>query len=583
MIDPIHSLAFSMHANPGVYALLLGSGISRAAKIPTGWEITLDLARNLARLAGETCEPDPVRWYREKFGQEPDYSILLDQLAKTPAERQQILRRYIEPTEEERSEGVKLPTAAHRAIANLTAKGYVRVIITTNFDRLIETALIDAGVTPKVLSSPDQVSGARPIIHTSCCVLKLHGDYLDTRIRNTTAELETYPPEFEKILAQILDEFGLIVCGWSAEWDIALRKAINQTTSRRFTHFWAIRRDPGDQAQRLIQHRDAQVIRIEDANSFFSELDRLIEALEQFSRPHPLSTEAAVASLKRYLASPQYRINLDDLVAAEVDRVLEVISGPGFEVQNGPEPNAITVTARVRAYEAACETLIAMGVVAGYWLEDWNTAAWQKALARLAVPTSENGRLVWISLQRYPATLLLYALGLGAIAAEERRLVFLSRLFGTHVPQEHRDDKTAVELLPPFCLLKAGGGRVMASFLEGRERRYAPLNDWLYNLMRRHLQRFVASDAHYSLIFDKLEVLIALSYAYHAARDRYWVPAGAYGYRHANRKRILSEIRASLDKQGDASPYVKSGIFGHSSAECSEALDAFGEWAQKLG
>jgi hypothetical protein len=43
MIDPIHSLAFSIQANRGVYAVLFGSGISRSAKIPTGWEITLDL------------------------------------------------------------------------------------------------------------------------------------------------------------------------------------------------------------------------------------------------------------------------------------------------------------------------------------------------------------------------------------------------------------------------------------------------------------------------------------------------------------------------------------------------------------
>ncbi len=41
MIDPVHSLAFSIQANPGVYAVLVGSGVSRAAKVPTGWEITL--------------------------------------------------------------------------------------------------------------------------------------------------------------------------------------------------------------------------------------------------------------------------------------------------------------------------------------------------------------------------------------------------------------------------------------------------------------------------------------------------------------------------------------------------------------
>ena len=33
MIDPMLSLAMSMHANPGVYALLLGSGVSRSAGI----------------------------------------------------------------------------------------------------------------------------------------------------------------------------------------------------------------------------------------------------------------------------------------------------------------------------------------------------------------------------------------------------------------------------------------------------------------------------------------------------------------------------------------------------------------------
>jgi hypothetical protein len=39
MIDPLHALAFSVYENPGVYCILLGSGVSRAAEMPTGWEI----------------------------------------------------------------------------------------------------------------------------------------------------------------------------------------------------------------------------------------------------------------------------------------------------------------------------------------------------------------------------------------------------------------------------------------------------------------------------------------------------------------------------------------------------------------
>ena len=63
MIEPAISLASSIYANPGRYAILLGSGISRSAGIPTGWEIILDLIRKVASLQDEDCEPDPAAWY----------------------------------------------------------------------------------------------------------------------------------------------------------------------------------------------------------------------------------------------------------------------------------------------------------------------------------------------------------------------------------------------------------------------------------------------------------------------------------------------------------------------------------------
>src|SRR6218665_1820305 len=47
--DPITQIAFSVHENKGVFAVLLGSGLSRSAGIPTGWEITLDLVRRVAK------------------------------------------------------------------------------------------------------------------------------------------------------------------------------------------------------------------------------------------------------------------------------------------------------------------------------------------------------------------------------------------------------------------------------------------------------------------------------------------------------------------------------------------------------
>lgn len=122
MIDPLISLAFSVYSNRGVYALLLGSGVSRAAKIPTSWEIVNDLIRKLAKISGEDCEPDPALWYERKYAEKPDYSRLLNALADTASERNQLLKEYFEPTDEEREQGKKISTEAHKAIAELVAK-----------------------------------------------------------------------------------------------------------------------------------------------------------------------------------------------------------------------------------------------------------------------------------------------------------------------------------------------------------------------------------------------------------------------------------------------------------------------------
>ena len=444
----------------------------------------------------------------------------------------------------------------------------------------METALADVGVTPTVLGTTDQVHGALPLIHTKCSVVKVHGDYLDTRIRNTPSELSSYPAEFDALLDRILDEFGLVICGWSAEWDEALRNAIFRAPSRRFATYWASRGKPGESAQKLIEHRGAQHIAIKDADSFFATLHQHVQSLEEFSRPHPLSTEAAIASLKRYISEPRYRIQLADLVGDEVMRVGEATSGPKFPVQGGPAPDRASATARVRAYEAACSTLVALGVVAGYWAEEAHKQVWQRAISQLASVTFGGGFTFWLELQRYPATLVLYSLGIGAVDAD--RLGFLGSLFATQVHVENREELPVIQLLPPFALFDNGGKA--AQILEGMERRYAPLNDWLHDVLREPARRVLQNDARYTYTFDKLEVLMALGYAYHAKRtkDWYWAPPGAFGYRGANRERILNEIEASLTQDGANSAYVTSGLFGKTPEECTKGLADLREFLKEV-
>jgi len=578
MIDPIDSLAFTIQANRGVYALLIGSGVSQAAQIPTGWNITLDLIRKLAAASGESAEPDPEKWYREKCDEEPDYSKLINGLAKTQTERQQLLRPYFEPNEQEREENAKQPTTAHKAIARLVAQGFVKVIITTNFDRLLEKALEEAGVEPVVISSEEQVKGMVPLVHTQHCLIKLHGDYLDTRIRNTPSELSEYPDEFNQLLDRIFDEFGLVVCGWSADWDFALRDAMFRAPSRRFTTYWAAHGHIRDDARRLINHRRAQVIDIQDADQFFQKVREKVESIEQFSQPHPLSTQAAVASLKRYLPEPRYRIQLSDLIGDVVERVIESVSTPSFDV-NSPDPDTETVTARVRAYETACSTLLAMAATGGRWAEEDHYGSWRRALERMATQPLMSGEAIWLGLQRYPAMLVLYALGLGALSSN--KLHFLGRMLSIEIPHPHYETKTVAQLLPPHCMFEGvRNAHQVMRLLEGMENRYTPLNEWIQAALQQYMSNAIFNSEQYDLMFDKLEILMALSYAHHDDKKtetwyRYWTPLGSFVYRSQTRERVIREIESSISTLQHDSPFVRSGIFGETPEQCAASIQQF--------
>src|SRR5262249_61967407 len=61
--DVLTQLAFALFENKGVFAVLLDSGLSRAAEIPTGWEVTLDLIRRVALAQGTVDQPDWPKWY----------------------------------------------------------------------------------------------------------------------------------------------------------------------------------------------------------------------------------------------------------------------------------------------------------------------------------------------------------------------------------------------------------------------------------------------------------------------------------------------------------------------------------------
>ncbi|QKD06438.1 SIR2 family protein [Mesorhizobium loti] len=505
--DPLTQLAFSVYENKGVFAVVLGSGLSRAAEIPTGWEITLDLIRRAALAQGIEDQTDWAAWYRKTAGEEPSYSRLLEELASSPEERRSILHSYIEPSDEDREAGRKIPTAAHNAIAELVRSGYIRVIVTTNFDRLMENALRERGIEPTIVSSVDALSGAEPITHSACYILKLHGDYKDARILNTEAELSGYPKQYDTLLDRIMDEHGLIVCGWSGEWDSALRAAFLRAPNRRYSVFWASRGNLGSGAQTIVDHRRARVIAINDADNFFRGLQQRVETLEQSKRQNPFSIELLVSSAKRFLAKPEYRIQMDELFAQEADRLLAQLGTSEFEIISQGDADAFR--SHVRSYEAATEALTCMVGVLARWGDDTEFSLVLDIIQSLYTYAKRpgGGSVRLLNLRSYPAVLIFTAYGLGLTRAT--RWAMLHRMFNAKVDQQYGEPQRLIDVL--FLNIWDGDENEAFKNIEGFEKRKTALSDHLLTIFLQWAKTFVGLTPNFELMFERFEILGSLA------------------------------------------------------------------------
>ena len=557
--------------------MLVGSGLSRAAEIPTGWEITIDLIRRIATAQGEEEQVDWASWYQTTTGDEPNYSELLGQLGSSSEERRSILESYIEPSDKDREAGRKVPTAAHYAIADLVRAGYVRVIITTNFDRLIENALRERGIEPTVIASEDALKGAEPIAHTGCFLLKLHGDYKDTRVRNTDAELSEYPDKYNEQLDRIFDEYGLIVCGWSGEWDHALRSAILRSPARRYPTFWATRSELSDSTTELVAQRNAQSISISDADSFFTQLHNNVETLERTHRQNPQSIELLVNSTKRYLSRPEYQIQLDELLDSEAESLLEKLDSSELSVSGNWSGEGFN--RRIAIYEAATEPLARMVGVLGRWGNDSEFATLIDMIRSVHFRTDEmrGGLAVWLNLRTYPVVLLTTAYGIGL--ARAKRWTTLHRLLSEPIKSDHSgESERMVESL--FLWSWKGGSNDYWHNLEGIDPQKTPLSNHLCELFSEWSKSFVGTIPDFEEVYETWEIMGSFVYSERYtldeirdamtgenARGYEWVPVGRSGWHNSTRQRILNLVQQSNFKQ----KILKAG-FAHGQPDLLEAI-----------
>ena len=286
--EKIYLLAEKIRISEGRYTFLLGAGASRDSDIADGNAIIIDLIKAIYNKSTD----NPEQWFKDKFGEkykdEYKFSKIFESYGNK-AERQDFLEKYFEPTDEDRRTNRKLPNIIHKCLAKLAEKGYIKYIITTNYDRLIEKAFYDINLHPLIIDSPENARIHENEQFNGPVIIKINGDYKNDDIKATIEDLSFYDSSMEKIVQNVLDKTSLTACGWSGRDDIKLIDMIkNSQTKYPFYYLKQLKSPITQNIQEILNNRKNENSVIEtSAIDFFSTLYEILIG-EEFLNNIPL-------------------------------------------------------------------------------------------------------------------------------------------------------------------------------------------------------------------------------------------------------------------------------------------------------
>ncbi|EHQ27540.1 SIR2 family protein [Mucilaginibacter paludis] len=519
MIENLTTLSYSLYHNKGVYALFLGSGISRNAGIPTGWEIVVDQISQLAALNKESISGTAEDWYREKYKKEPDYSEILEAITHTQEERVNALRPYFEPNNEEFEEKLKQPTIAHRQIAQLVKKGIIKVIVTTNFDRLIENALKDEGIEPVVISNPNHIDNVQPLIHNPITVIKINGDYLDTKFLNIKSELSSYDAQMENLVRYVFENFGLITSGWSAAWDVAIVDLLKSSNKFRYGNYFTFKGKATKELESLSAFRKGVLLQITDADKFFQELNENIEALESLQLQHPLTADLALAKLKKFVAKDEFRISLHDLILTEANDSSMYLNQLQY-----PQPTLDALKIELEVGITKMNTLSILLVNGIYWGKSQHRFIWTKAFSKFLYPP-DNARSysMWSNFQKFPLLYLTYVIGLSALVAGDFSLLHDILFMKKWSKYSEKDEPLLEDIYAEKVIEKDWFNQM------NKTNHHTPFSEFLFNKLKPIFEPLIPNESDYINYFDYFEYTFSLAFISQSGDN--WTPLGRFAWR----------------------------------------------------
>jgi SIR2-like domain len=447
-LDPLLQLAVGMAVTPGGYAVLLGSGVSLEAGVPSGERILRDTRERLYRTevgrdAAGSEELD--LWLSQGGFDSLGYSGLLEAIFPARQARRDFITGFFRNAS---------PGPTHLVLAEFASRGLMRVFITTNFDPLLEQALAARGLQPVVVSDAASLESAPSRETVETFVVKAHGDAGQLTLRNTLAEIEELGPRMQSELEEICARHGVLTLGYSGR-DPAVGKALRKT-SNRFGLYWGARHRPvAADATDILAATSGRLIIRPSAHDLVAELDdRVGQWLANPTGQTPTSVRSEMIERLRAMDG----VGLSDLAREErlhfEARVFELI-GEAAEKFGPYDP----LPQELKPLEGDLAALIERKLASGFILIEHGggfaeEVDWLAALSARELPV-KGDYAGWVQAPRRLVWMLIWAYG--AFACARRRFSAIRLMWDA---QEPRVEAT------PLAAMRQLGGHYFGTWLE---------------------------------------------------------------------------------------------------------------------
>ncbi|PFZ89033.1 hypothetical protein COL78_28690 [Bacillus wiedmannii] len=341
------------------------------------------------------------------------------------------------------------------------------------------------------------------------------------RFRNISEELASYSPKLEELLKDIFDEFGLIISGWSGEWDVAIKNIMTSVSSRRYSWYWHSYSDQlTNGAQDLISFRDAQVIlNNKGADGFFSQLLNNVEAIENHLTVNTFTVETIIAQAKNLLSKNKI-IELHNLMMSETENVMKSIRELKMDkLINGVED----LKRSIRELISKSANLCALLTTICYYNEHSRITEFViDTLSRLTCMPNIEGTTYELNerVRRVPAIVAIYSVGIALLKrnsfGELEKVLTKPLLYDNYYSER---EMQYLEYVNPF---------VLHGYLKRESNReYVPMSEMIFEELGNIFKGVLPTDKEYTKCFELFELIFCLKSSQH----RFGTSYGRFVYR----------------------------------------------------